>query len=57
MIRSVAPVIVAQLSLPGSARALATNSFSELTPSDGGHADRHQRPELTRATGTRSRGS
>ena len=55
MIRSVAPVVDAQLSLPGSARALAKISFSEPGP-DGG-APIETSVELTRAIGARSRGS
>ena len=56
MTSSVAPVVDAQLSLPGSARALANISFSERVPSDG-DTPIATRVELTRATGARSRGS
>jgi hypothetical protein len=55
-IRSVAPVIDAQLSFPGCARAIANSSFSELTLSEDGTLI-EIKVELTRATGERSRGS
>ena len=54
--KSVAPVTVAQLSLPGCARAIATTSPSVLALSEGGTASEIS-VELTRATGPRSRGS